>query len=330
MRSSRQMQRWRRQKLRTPRQAGSFRNRNGRQPRPRQRPLSAGAAAAAETTDLTGRVAGLRQVDRGARGVPPSARGAQRRAGRSGTRSPGLPRASLAAGFEGTEQAQLAVRTAEELRELVDEVRRHDDALAATRTALADPELDVPLQPAADPETAAGVVTAAVQRAQAAHALWVRLRGRLADAQAAVERAAALEQEAAPLREQAAMLDSLAELAAGGAGNRLRMSLSAFVLAARLEQVAARASVRLAAMTSGRYTLHHTDEVSDARRKHGLGLAVRDVWTGARTPHRVAVRWGDVHDLAGVGARPGGRRRGGGRRSAHRRAVHRRGLRHPG
>jgi exonuclease SbcC len=80
------------------------------------------------------------------------------------------------------------------------------------------------------------------------------------------------------------MLDSLAELAAGGAGNRLRMSLSSFVLAARLEQVAARASVRLAAMSSGRYTLHHTDDVSDARRKHGLGLAVRDVWTGLERP----------------------------------------------
>jgi exonuclease SbcC len=191
---------------------------------------------------------------------------------------------AVAAGFESTEQAQLAVRTPEQLRDLVDEVRRHDDALAATRTALADPELNVPLQPAADPEAAAVAVTQAVQRAQSAHALWVQLGSRLGDAQAAVERAAALELEAAPLREQAAMLDSLAELAAGGAGNRLRMSLSAFVLAARLEQVAARASVRLAAMTSGRYTLHHTDEVSDARRKHGLGLAVRDVWTGAERP----------------------------------------------
>jgi len=142
----------------------------------------------------------------------------------------------------------------------------------------------VPLAPAADSEAATQLVAAAAQRSQAAHSLLVRLQSRFGNAQAAVERAALLEREATPLRELAAMLESLAELAAGGAGNRLRMSLSAFVLAARLEQVAARASVRLAAMTSGRYTLHHTDEVSDARRKHGLGLAVRDVWTGVERP----------------------------------------------
>ena len=236
---------------------------------------------AAETTDLAGRLAGLRkaiaalEAYRRALEVLGDARESREQA-----RTDCLEQA-VAAGFEGTEQAQLAVRTAEQLRELVDEVRRHDDALASTRTALADPDLDVALQPAADPDAAAQLVAAAVQRAQTAHALQIRLGSRLADARSAVERAALLEKESAPLREQAAMLDSLAELAAGGAGNRLRMSLSAFVLAARLEQVAARASVRLAAMTSGRYTLHHTDEVSDARRKHGLGLAVRDVWTGA-------------------------------------------------
>jgi exonuclease SbcC len=239
---------------------------------------------AAETTDLAGRLTGLRdsiaalETYRRALEVLGHARESREQARAD------CHEQAVIAGFEGAEQAQLAVRTAEQMRELVDEVRRHDGALASTRTALADPDLDVPLQPVADPAAAAQAVGEAVQRAQAAHALLVRLRSRLADAHTAVERAAELEKEAAPLREQAAMLESLADLAAGGAGNRLRMSLSAFVLAARLEQVAARASVRLAAMTSGRYTLHHTDEVSDARRKHGLGLAVRDVWTGAERP----------------------------------------------
>jgi exonuclease SbcC len=239
---------------------------------------------AAETTDLTGRVATLRrsiaalEAYRRALEVLGDARESREQA-----RTDCLEQA-VAAGFESAERAQLAVRTTEQLGELVDEVRRHDDGLASTRTALADPDLDVALEPVADPDGAAHLVAEAVHRAQTAHALDVRLRSRLAEARAAVERAAILEKEAAPLRDQAAMLESLAELAAGGAGNRLRMSLSSFVLAARLEQVAARASVRLAAMTSGRYTLHHTDEVSDARRKHGLGLAVRDVWTGAERP----------------------------------------------
>ena len=239
---------------------------------------------AAKTTELTSRLVALRtsiaalEAYRRALEVLGDARESRERARTE------CHEQAVAAGFECADQAQLALRTAEQLRDLVDEVRRHDDALASTRAALADPDLDVPLQPVADPEAAAQLVAAAAQRSQAAHALAVRLQGRFTDARTAVERAAVLEQEAAPLREQASMLESLAELAAGGAGNRLRMSLSSFVLAARLEQVAARASVRLAAMTSGRYTLHHTDEVSDARRKHGLGLAVRDVWTGVERP----------------------------------------------
>jgi exonuclease SbcC len=37
-------------------------------------------------------------------------------------------------------------------------------------------------------------------------------------------------------------------------------------------------------MTSGRFTLLHTDEVVDARSRSGLGLAVQDVWTGSQRP----------------------------------------------
>jgi exonuclease SbcC len=82
----------------------------------------------------------------------------------------------------------------------------------------------------------------------------------------------------APARSAYDEVAGLADLAAGG--NRLRMRLSAFVLAGRLEQVAAAASLRLAAMTAGRYSLVHSDEVGDARRKSGLGLKVCDGWTG--------------------------------------------------
>jgi exonuclease SbcC len=59
----------------------------------------------------------------------------------------------------------------------------------------------------------------------------------------------------------------------------LKMTLSSFVLAARLEEVAAAASQRLLRMTAGRYSLVH----SDARRggaRSGLGLLACDAWTG--------------------------------------------------
>ncbi len=57
------------------------------------------------------------------------------------------------------------------------------------------------------------------------------------------------------------------------------MTLSAFVLAARLEEVAEAASHRLEKMTAGRYRLAHTDSRRGAG-KSGLGLVAQDAWTG--------------------------------------------------
>jgi exonuclease SbcC len=62
--------------------------------------------------------------------------------------------------------------------------------------------------------------------------------------------------------------------------NRKRMRLSAYVLAARLEEIAAAASSRLEGMSGGRYTLVHSDEGFGRARKHGLELLVVDGWTG--------------------------------------------------
>ncbi|HEX4698557.1 MAG TPA: SMC family ATPase [Actinomycetes bacterium] len=92
--------------------------------------------------------------------------------------------------------------------------------------------------------------------------------------------------ERAPVAEAHRTVDGLARLAEGkGADNRLRMSLSGYVLAARLEQVAVAASQRLARMTSDRYRLVHTDAPGSARVRGGLTLRVLDAWTGvARDP----------------------------------------------
>ncbi|HEY4314303.1 MAG TPA: SMC family ATPase [Actinomycetes bacterium] len=92
--------------------------------------------------------------------------------------------------------------------------------------------------------------------------------------------------ERAPVAEAHRTVDGLARLAEGkSADNRLRMSLSGYVLAARLEQVAVAASQRLARMTSDRYRLVHTDAPGSARVRGGLTLRVLDAWTGvARDP----------------------------------------------
>ncbi|MEU0997383.1 SbcC/MukB-like Walker B domain-containing protein, partial [Streptomyces olivaceus] len=84
----------------------------------------------------------------------------------------------------------------------------------------------------------------------------------------------------APLRTEHARVARLAGLAAGtSADNERRMRLESYVLAARLEQVAAAASARLLRMSSGRYTLVHSDDRT-GRGRSGLGLHVVDAWTG--------------------------------------------------
>ena len=82
--------------------------------------------------------------------------------------------------------------------------------------------------------------------------------------------------------QRAQMLAGLAEAAAGRGENSYRMSLNSYVLAARLEQVAAAASERLVAMSDGRYLLQHTDARAARGAKSGLGLEVVDQWTGYR------------------------------------------------
>lgn len=84
----------------------------------------------------------------------------------------------------------------------------------------------------------------------------------------------------APLRERAATLDELANTAKGvSASNTRKVRLAAFVLEARLEQVAEAASQRLLHMSDGRYTLLHSEIRGKGGRRSGLGLRVMDSWT---------------------------------------------------
>ncbi|HYQ32346.1 MAG TPA: SbcC/MukB-like Walker B domain-containing protein, partial [Lapillicoccus sp.] len=93
----------------------------------------------------------------------------------------------------------------------------------------------------------------------------------------------ALEAELAalePLVAEATRVRQLADLCCGSGANGLRMELSAFVLAARLEKVATLANERLRVMGDGRYQLAHSDDLAAGGRRSGLGLVVRDQWTG--------------------------------------------------
>ncbi|MHA7278767.1 AAA family ATPase [Arthrobacter sp. MDT2-2] len=92
---------------------------------------------------------------------------------------------------------------------------------------------------------------------------------------------AQLEQEIAPVRDQARLAAAVADTARGGGENLYKMSLATYVLASRLEQVAAAATERLLQMSDGRYALVHSDATAGNKRS-GLGLNVIDGWTGNR------------------------------------------------
>lgn len=87
-----------------------------------------------------------------------------------------------------------------------------------------------------------------------------------------------------PLQARHATADRLAGIAcATTTANTLSMELEAYVLAARLEEIAEAANIRLQAMTSERYLLQHTADKDAGRRgrlKSGLGLRILDTWTG--------------------------------------------------
>ncbi|AWI76174.1 DNA repair exonuclease [Parazoarcus communis] len=74
----------------------------------------------------------------------------------------------------------------------------------------------------------------------------------------------------------------LAAIANGENGRNL--TFQRYVLAALLDDVLRAASLRLRAMSRGRYLLQRRDEVADARRAAGLDLEVMDDYTGRARP----------------------------------------------
>jgi len=186
------------------------------------------------------------------------------------------------AGFADVAGLSAAVRDTAACRTLEQEIRSWDDGLAERHGAAARPELAaVAERPAPDVhalEAVAQQSRADAEESQRAIALAERrytelesLRDVLVDAVAS----------AGPAQAQFAAVRELADLAAGtSASNRLRMRLSAYVLAARLEEVAAAATLRLQVMSGGRYALEHADDTARGRSRGGLDLRVIDGWTG--------------------------------------------------
>jgi DNA repair protein SbcC/Rad50 len=190
--------------------------------------------------------------------------------------------AAAGAGFDTLDEALRSLLDADEHERLHSVVQAYEAELAGLRARLATPDLvEAAARPAAEPTEAATTFELAAADEDAASR-------DLALCEQAVEALGSLlgqitahQAEAAPVREQYRLAADLARCADGtGGDNTLRMSLSAYVLAARLEQVAEAASLRLLQMSGGRYALTHTDAVQRGRGRSGLGLMVLDGWTG--------------------------------------------------
>ncbi len=191
--------------------------------------------------------------------------------------------AAVTGGLPGLDGVRGLVRDESRIDEL-DALRSRRQSEAATvDEMLGDPELvDAGTAEPADVAAHRRELADAEAEHEAALGARDRARGRL---RALARLDAALDELVAqrlPLAQAHRLVDHLSRLAEGkSADNRLRMSLSAYVLAARLEQVAVAASARLTRMSSGRYTLVHTAEAGRGRGRGGLHLRVLDAWTGA-------------------------------------------------
>jgi exonuclease SbcC len=189
-------------------------------------------------------------------------------------------RLATTAGFDSAAEAGAAARSETWREQARDELDTHRQQLAAVHGLLASDELAVALDPPAPVDERRRDLAESVARHEQVVADHGLARDRRDQLQALVPVYAAASAALAPLRADAQLRRSLAELAAGRGSNRLSMPLATFVLAARLEQVAEAASMRLARMSGGRYTLVHTDSSRDRRSRAGLGLHVEDGWTG--------------------------------------------------
>jgi len=198
-----------------------------------------------------------------------------------------------AAGIADADAARAALLPAAETAEIEAQLTEYEADARATRARLLD--LDLELAGADDDVTddelaASAEAVESADRARAAAIAAERdaqlAAGRLRELSEQVDDAYA---EVAGIAEDAEAVTRLADTVAGRAPNTMKMDLETFVLAAELEEIVAAANLRLSEMSSGRYTLHHSDARAARGRASGLGIEVLDAHTGKlRSPQSLS------------------------------------------
>ncbi|HET8604027.1 MAG TPA: SbcC/MukB-like Walker B domain-containing protein, partial [Marmoricola sp.] len=191
-------------------------------------------------------------------------------------------RALAERGFAAVEDARAAQLPVAQVDEIARQLAEVDRTRAAAEADLDKPDVQQALT-AQEPDLPALELQVREARGRLKTAGQTHTHLELA-IQRLTDLAAALERTVDALGPAEAEHDLLAELAECVAGtsqdNTLRMRLSSYVLAARLEEVARYANERLAVMSDGRYSLQHSDARAARGARGGLGLTVTDAWTG--------------------------------------------------
>ena len=134
------------------------------------------------------------------------------------------------------------------------------------------------------PDLAALDARAATARA-AVEAVLARIahaRSALATLAETLARLDDIARESGAIEAEYRVVGHLADIANGSNGRNL--TFQRYVLAALLDDVLRAASLRLAAMSRGRYQLQRREDLADARRAGGLDLEVFDEYTGRSRP----------------------------------------------
>jgi exonuclease SbcC len=161
-------------------------------------------------------------------------------------------------------------------------IARHAQGLAAVRARLLDLELDTVDLVGVDLDAARAARVAAESTYADSIAAETTARETAARLRELLLRVDDAYAQVGTLAEEAAVITRLADSVAGRAPNTMKMDLETFVLAAELEEIVAAANLRLVDMSSGRYTLHHSDAKASHGRASGLGIDVLDAHTGQR------------------------------------------------
>jgi len=182
--------------------------------------------------------------------------------------------------FADADEAGNARRTATEVAALETTIRRHDESRATAAATLDEPGVSLVSDEPIDVEPSRLALAEALAHRDDTRDAARDLSERASRLQSIVAEAARDRRSTETKRAEFDQLRQLAGVVRGDEPNTKRMRLETYVLAAQLEEIVAAANGRLGTMTGGRYALEHDDGLQYRNTKSGLGLAIRDEYTG--------------------------------------------------